>query len=73
MQFEGRAPALFDSLFQSLVLAVFFVWLECLFALGYRPALHKKLQNSIGKAVLEYRKSQKAQKPGMADGAVPRG
>ena len=44
-KFEGRAPALFDSLFQSLVLALFFVFVECLFFLGYRPALHKRLQN----------------------------
>lgn len=56
--FEGRAPALFDSLFQSLVLAVFFVYLEILFALGYRPALHKRLQNRVGLAVAEYRSSK---------------
>lgn len=59
-QFEGRAPALFDSLVQSLVLAVFFVFLEVLFALGYRPELHRELQNSIGKAILEYRRGKKA-------------
>ncbi|SCZ98918.1 BZ3500_MvSof-1268-A1-R1_Chr3-1g05708 [Microbotryum saponariae] len=58
-KFEGRAPALFNSLFQSLVLAVFFVWLELLFFLGYRPELHKKLQNSIGRSVLAYRQSLK--------------
>ncbi|SCV74199.1 BQ2448_6631 [Microbotryum intermedium] len=70
-KFEGRAPALLNSLFQSLVLApsnhrttfhlhkVFFVWLELLFFLGYRPELHKKLQNSIGRSVLAYRKSLK--------------
>lgn len=44
-KFEGRAPALFDSLFQSLCLAVFFVWLHVVFALGYRPTLHRRLQN----------------------------
>lgn len=55
-QFEGRKPALFDSLFQSIVLAVFFVFLEVLFAVGYRPALHKQVQNKVGIAVTEYRR-----------------
>lgn len=36
---EGRRPALVDSLEQSLVLAPLFVWVEALFALGWRPAL----------------------------------
>lgn len=49
-----------DSLLQSLVLAVFFVWLEVLFALGYRPALYKRLQNKTGVAVAEYRKQRAA-------------
>ena len=52
---------------------MFFVFIEVLFMLGYRPKLHQRLKNSIGKAVMEHRKSQKAQKPGMADGAIPRG
>ncbi|SCV73655.1 BQ2448_6085 [Microbotryum intermedium] len=57
--FEHRAPAIFSRLFQSLVLAVFFVWLELLFFLGYRPELHKRLQNAIGRSVLAYRKGLK--------------
>ncbi|KAK4050141.1 hypothetical protein OIV83_003712 [Microbotryomycetes sp. JL201] len=57
-KFEGRAPALLDSLFQSLVLAVFFVWLEVLFFLGYRPTLHRRLQNRISKEVLAYRRGK---------------
>lgn len=32
---------------QSLVLAPLFVWLELLFLLGYRPALHADLLKSI--------------------------
>ena len=32
---------------QSLVLAPLFVWLELLFVLGYRPALHAELLRSI--------------------------
>jgi len=60
-QFEGRAPALLDSLLQSLVLAVFFVWLEVLFYLGYRPALFRRLQNRTGVEVAKYR-NEKAEK-----------
>jgi uncharacterized membrane protein YGL010W len=38
---EGRQPALFDNLFQSIVLAPLFVWIEVLFLLfNYRPTLH---------------------------------
>ncbi|GAA6061414.1 hypothetical protein JCM10212_004472 [Sporobolomyces blumeae] len=59
--FEGRAPALLDSLVQSLVLAVFFVWLEVLFALGYRPDLYRRLEARTGVEVAKYRK-ERAQK-----------
>ncbi|GAA5935874.1 2-hydroxy-palmitic acid dioxygenase MPO1 [Sporobolomyces koalae] len=60
-KFEGRAPALLDSLLQSLVLAVFFVWLEVLFFLGYRPALFKRLQNKTGVEVTKYRREKALQ------------
>jgi len=36
---ERRRPAIMDSVFQSLVLAPLFVWIEVLFACGYRPEL----------------------------------
>ena len=45
--FEGRAPALFKSLYQSLILAGLFVWLEILFSFGYRPELRKRLSALI--------------------------
>ena len=41
--FENRKPALLDSLGQSIHAAVFFVWLELLFFLGYKPRLHDDL------------------------------
>lgn len=56
-KFEGRAPALLDSLFQSLVLAVFFVFMEILFEMGYKPELHKRLQNVSLLYLLSRRKS----------------
>ena len=52
---------MFDNLFQSFVLAPFFVFLEVLFKLGYRPALHRAINNETGKRILAYRKSQAEQ------------
>jgi uncharacterized membrane protein YGL010W len=40
------------------VLAPFFVHLEILFALGYRPEMHKQLNNEIGKEITKLRKAQ---------------
>lgn len=51
--FEGRKPALFDNLAQSFHAAVFFVWLEFLFMLGYKPALHKELNTLIEKRMAQ--------------------
>jgi len=39
---------------------VFFVFLEILFYLGYKPELHRRLQNRTGKAVAEYRREKAA-------------
>ncbi|KAF8901647.1 hypothetical protein CPB84DRAFT_1961895 [Gymnopilus junonius] len=54
---EGRAPALLDNLLGAIVLAPFFVHLEILFALGYRSAMHKRINNAIGKEVAKIRKA----------------
>jgi uncharacterized membrane protein YGL010W len=56
--FEGRAPALLDNLVQAIFLAPFFVWLEILFALGYRPELKSRLDQAIEKEVSKF-KTQK--------------
>ncbi|KAI0047305.1 DUF962-domain-containing protein [Auriscalpium vulgare] len=45
---EGRAPALLDNLLGAVVLAPFFVHLEILFTLGFRPEMHKQLKNDVG-------------------------
>ncbi|KAG1753747.1 uncharacterized protein EDB91DRAFT_1099659 [Suillus paluster] len=55
---EGRAPALLDNILGALVLAPFFVHLELLFMLGYRPDLHKQLQNDVGIEIAKIRKEQ---------------
>lgn len=52
---EGRAPALLDNLLGAVVLAPFFVFLEVIFHLGYRPELHKELKNEVGKLVTRFR------------------
>jgi len=59
--FEGRAPALLDNLVQAIFLAPFFVWLEILFALGYRPELKSRLDQAIKAEVAKF-KSQKSVK-----------
>jgi uncharacterized membrane protein YGL010W len=55
---EGRAPALLDNILGALVLAPFFVHLELLFMLGYRPELHKQLKNDVGKEIARLRREQ---------------
>ena len=57
--FEGRAPALLDNLIQAIFLAPFFVWLEILFAFGYRPDLKARLDQSVEKEVAKF-KAEKA-------------
>ncbi|KAG6907835.1 hypothetical protein DXG01_007217 [Tephrocybe rancida] len=55
---EKRAPALLDNLVGAVVLAPFFVHLEILFALGYKPEMHKRINNEIGKEIAKIRKAQ---------------
>ncbi|EEH17597.1 hypothetical protein PABG_00160 [Paracoccidioides brasiliensis Pb03] len=49
--FEGRAPALLDNLVQAFFLAPFFVWLEVLFRLGYRPQLKARIDEAVSKEI----------------------
>ena len=56
--FEGRAPALLDNLNQAVFLAPFFVWLEVLFALGYRPELKSRLNDAVQSSISEYKASK---------------
>jgi uncharacterized membrane protein YGL010W len=39
-------------------LAPFFVHLEILFALGYRPQFHKEIANGVGVEVTKFRKEK---------------
>ncbi|GAM90898.1 hypothetical protein ANO11243_089440 [Dothideomycetidae sp. 11243] len=56
--FEGRAPALLDNLVQALFLAPFFVWLEILFSLGYRPELKARLDKAVQKDIQKFKGSK---------------
>lgn len=53
---EGRAPALLDNLMGALVLAPFFVHLEILFPLGFKPELHKMINNLAAVELARVRK-----------------
>ncbi len=46
----------------AVVLAPFFVHLEVLYKLGYKPELHKRISNEIGKEVTRIRKADGARK-----------
>jgi len=64
-KFEGRAPALLDNLVQALFLAPFFVWMEILFFLGYRPELKSRIDKQIAEEIKKFKQS-KAQTNGSA-------
>lgn len=56
--FEGRAPALLDNLVQAFFLAPFFVWIEVLFMLGYRPQLKARIDKAVAVEVEKFRKEK---------------
>lgn len=56
--FEGRAPALLDNLVQAFFLAPFFVWLEVLFFLGYRPQLKARIDKAVEAEVANFNKTK---------------
>lgn len=60
--FEGRAPALLDNLVQALFLAPFFVWLEVLFAFGYRPELKARLDKAVEGDIKKFKDAADANK-----------
>ncbi len=47
--YEGRKPALLDSVFQAFLDAPLFVWYEVAFACGYDPALKQELDAAVEK------------------------
>lgn len=53
--FEGRAPALLDNLVQAVFLAPLFVWLELLFAFGYRPELQRRVEKKVQAEIAKFK------------------
>lgn len=45
---------------QALFLAPFFVWLEVLFAFGYRPELKARLDSKVAKEIEKFRAEKEA-------------
>jgi uncharacterized membrane protein YGL010W len=45
-----------DVYISALVLAPFFVHMEILFKLGYKPATYRQLQNDVGVEIAKFRK-----------------
>ena len=72
-KFEGRAPALLDNLFQAFFLAPLFVWMEILFALGYRPELQTRIDKLVQQDVATFRESTKQILNGSANGNAVNG
>jgi 2-hydroxy fatty acid dioxygenase len=69
-EFEGRAPALLDNLFQALFLAPLFVWLETLFALGYRPELKERVEKMALEDIKKYREEKALKANGKVNGGA---
>ncbi|CDO74546.1 hypothetical protein BN946_scf184632.g3 [Trametes cinnabarina] len=59
---EHRSPALLDNILGALVLAPFFVHLEILFLLGYKPALRDSINQSIEAELVKIKAAEAASK-----------
>ena len=56
--FEKRKPALTDNFHQSITLAPFFVFFECLFFIGLYPGLHKQVNTAVEKNIRAWKRGQ---------------
>ena len=54
--FEGRAPALLDSLDQALLTAPLFVLMEVAFFFGYRKDFHDKVMKDVKKNIQAFKR-----------------
>lgn len=68
--FEKRAPALLDNLVQALFLAPFFVWMEILFSLGYRPELQARVEKAVDREVKKFWKEKEQANGSSHNGAA---
>eukprot|EP00049_Salpingoeca_infusionum_P010367 m.176531 g.176531 ORF g.176531 m.176531 type:complete len:198 (+) comp14628_c0_seq1:449-1042(+) len=56
--FEKRAPALFDSLFQSIYMAPLFVIMELMFLVGYKPELAKRIYDNAERDIAAWKQNE---------------
>jgi hypothetical protein len=56
MHYHGDQKNHTNTYILALVLAPFFVHMEILFKLGYRPAMFRQLQNDVGVEIAKFRK-----------------
>ena len=57
---EGRSPALLDNLFQAVVMAPLFVFLEVCFKLfNYRKDMQVEIQKDVDAAIAQWKASKK--------------
>lgn len=68
---EGRAPAFREDPLQALHAAVFFVWLEVLYALGYRPSQRAELEKLVAERIAKMDAAEAASKKATTD-ATPK-
>eukprot|EP01099_Mayorella_cantabrigiensis_P007347 TRINITY_DN6510_c0_g1_i1.p1 TRINITY_DN6510_c0_g1~~TRINITY_DN6510_c0_g1_i1.p1 ORF type:complete len:129 (+),score=11.98 TRINITY_DN6510_c0_g1_i1:486-872(+) len=71
--FEGRAPALLDNIYQAFFLAPLFVWLEILFALGYRPELKTRMEKLVAIDIAKWKESKAQKTNGVTNGKPANG
>lgn len=55
---ERRVPAITENFVQSIIIAPFFVFVEMLFVIGYRPALQKRIVEKTKNAMACWRLSR---------------
>jgi len=60
--FEHRAPALFENLISAFLSAPFFVWMEVLFSLGYRPELRARVRDMVEQELVHVKAAEQAKK-----------
>jgi len=53
--FEGRSPALFDNLFQAVVMAPLFVLLEVMFFFGYRKDFQRRMWANVAREISKFK------------------
>ena len=57
--FEKRKPALVDSFLEAMLAAPLFVWLEVIFALGFKQDMRTHVEGEAAKLIKQYNREKK--------------